>query len=199
MPVSEDQPFAPINPYGASKMMSEIVLKDLTFASKDFHYVTLRYFNVAGADKDCRIGQAYKETTHLITRCLKTATGKYPHMQIFGTDYPTADGTCIRDYVHVDDLANAHLCAMRYLLDGGQSDIFNCGYGQGYSVREVINITRKVTSVDIEVEDTRRREGDPPEVIASSAKIIRKLHWKPRFNDLEYIIRTAWEWEKSRI
>ncbi len=196
MPIGEGAPPAPINPYGASKMMSERLLADLTAADPSFRCVALRYFNVAGADPVGRIGQAYRNATHLITRALKTAKGEFPKLQIFGTDYPTPDGTCIRDYIHVDDLASAHLCALEHLLAGGSSDVFNCGYGHGYSVREVVAVAKEVTGIDFVVEEAPRREGDPPELVADSRKIAR-LGWQPRHDDLRYIVRTAWEWEKK--
>lgn len=196
IPVREDAPMKPINPYGSSKMMTEYILKDLNFAREDFRYVSLRYFNVAGADRDGRIGQAYKEATHLITRALKAATGEFERLQIFGTDYPTPDGTCIRDYIHVDDLAKAHILALEYLLGGGGSDVMNCGYGHGYSVRDVVDMAKKVTGVDFRAEETGRREGDPPALVADSSKLKAKLCWEPDYDDLEYIVRTAWEWEK---
>lgn len=196
MPVNEDAPLRPINPYGSSKMMTEYVLKDLSVAGRDFRYVSRRYFNVAGADRDCRLGQAYKEATHLITRALKTAKGEFAKLEIFGADYPTPDGTCIRDYIHVDDLSEAHILALKYLREGGKSDIFNCGYGHGYSVREVVDASKKVTGMDFRVEETARREGDPPALVADSSKIKGKLGWRPQYDDLGYIIKTAWEWEK---
>ncbi|MDI6801827.1 MAG: UDP-glucose 4-epimerase GalE [Thermodesulfovibrionales bacterium] len=197
MPVDEDAPMMPINPYGTSKIMTELILKDIASATNDFKYASLRYFNVAGADKDCRIGQAYKESTHLITRALKTAKGEMQKLQIYGTDYSTPDGTCIRDYIHVDDLADAHLLALQYLLEGGKSDVFNCGYGHGYSVREVIDMAKKVTGINFKVEEAKQREGDPPVLIAKSSKIKKILNWNPEHDDLEYIIKTAWEWEKK--
>ena len=169
VPVTEDAPLAPINPYGTSKMVTEMVLRDLAAAGQAFRYVSLRYFNVAGADEGCRIGQAYRESTHLITRALKTASGEFERLEIFGTDYPTPDGTCIRDYIHVDDLADAHLLAAEYLYGGGQSDIFNCGYGTGFSVRQVVESAKRVTGTDFSVEEAGRREGDRPELVADSA------------------------------
>jgi UDP-glucose 4-epimerase len=198
IPVKEDAPMKPVNPYGSSKMMTEHMLKDLSFARGDFRYISLRYFNVAGADKSGRIGQAYKESTHLITRALKTAKGEFEKLEIFGTDYPTPDGTCIRDYIHVDDLSEAHIIALQYLLNDGASDVFNCGYGRGYSVREVVDTAKKVTGIDFRVEETGRREGDPPLLVADTSKIKEKLGWKPHYDDLEYIIKTAWEWESKR-
>jgi UDP-glucose 4-epimerase len=162
---------------------------------KDFRYISLRYFNVAGADVKTRIGQAYQDATHLITRALKTAHGEFPKLSIFGTDYPTADGTCIRDYIHVDDLADAHLLALNYLLETGRTEIMNCGYGYGFSVKEVIALAKKVTGIDFTVEETDRRPGDPPELVSNSVKLHRLTGWQPRCDDLEFIIRTAWNWE----
>ncbi len=197
MPVGESTPTAPINPYGASKRMTEQLLADLAAADPGFRYVALRYFNVAGADLQARIGQHYKNPTHLITRALKTAAGVYPELQVFGTDYPTPDGTCIRDYIHVDDLASAHLCALEHLLGGGGSDVFNCGYGHGYSVREVVEIAKAVTGVDFPVVMAPRRPGDPPELVADSGKIRQHLGWTPRYDDLMTIVASAWAWEQQ--
>jgi UDP-glucose 4-epimerase len=196
IPVDEDTPINPINPYGSSKAAVEWILNDLSQAS-DFNYVSLRYFNVAGADPVGRIGQAYKEATHLITRALKTAKGIFDKLQIFGTDYPTTDGTCIRDYIHVDDLAMAHLITLDYLLDKGKSNVFNCGYGYGYSVKEVVEAVKKITHIDFKTEEVGRRPGDPPVLVADSSKLKSELNWKPVHADLEYIIMTAWEWEKK--
>lgn len=196
MPIAETAPLAPINPYGASKVMVEQALKDLALA-EDFRYVALRYFNVAGAASDCRIGQAYADATHLITRSLKVARGEYGKLFIHGTDYPTLDGTCIRDYVHVEDLALAHLHALRYLMETGVSDIMNCGYGHGFSVREVVEAAKTVTGIDFPVEESARRAGDPPVLIADSTKLRRMTGWEPGHDDLGYIIKTAWEWEKK--
>ncbi len=195
LPVTEDTLLAPINPYGASKMMSERFLADLAQADEAFEYVALRYFNVAGADPQSRLGQDYANPTHLITRALKTALGIFPKLQVFGTDYPTADGTCIRDYIHISDLAQAHLDALTYLLNDGTSQIFNCGYGHGFSVREVVSMARQVSGIDFIVEETDRREGDPAELIAANAQIRRELGWQPQHDDLEFILRTAWDWE----
>ena len=196
MPVKETAPLRPINPYGASKVMIEQVLRDLDQA-EGFPYVALRYFNVAGADAQARIGQAYKESTHLITRALKTAKGESEKLRIFGTDYPTPDGTCVRDYIHVDDLAQAHLLALEYLANKGNSETMNCGYGHGFSVKEVVTAAKAVTGVDFPVEETGRRAGDPPEIVADSSRLRAKTGWKPMHDDLEFIIRTAWEWEKK--
>ncbi|GAB6183567.1 UDP-glucose 4-epimerase GalE [Thermodesulfovibrio hydrogeniphilus] len=196
IPVSEDAPLKPINPYGRSKVMVEHLLSDVS-SSTDFRYISLRYFNVAGADNKGRIGQKRKDATHLITVAVKTALGKRPYLEIYGTDYPTPDGTCIRDYIHVDDLSEAHIIALEYLFNGGKSDIFNCGYGHGYSVKEVIEATKKVTGIDFKVIPSARREGDPPVLVADSSKIREKLGWTPKYDDLEYIIKTAFEWEKK--
>jgi len=196
IPVDEAAPLAPINPYGASKVMIEKVLKDLSHAT-DFRYIALRYFNVAGADPDGRIGQAYKEATHLITRALKTAKGEHQKLLIYGTDYPTPDGTCIRDYIHVNDLARAHLAALSYLNSSGNSDVMNCGYGHGFSVREVVDAAKKVTDTDFAVEEAPRRPGDPPALVADSTRLRSTTGWTPQHDDLEFIIKTAWEWESG--
>jgi UDP-glucose 4-epimerase len=196
-PVNEQTPLRPINPYGASKVMIERVLADLA-AATGFRYCALRYFNVAGADPEGRIGQAYREATHLITRALKTAKGEYPKLSIFGTDYPTPDGTCVRDYIHVNDLAFGHLLALARLLETGQTEIMNCGYGHGYSVREVVDCARKVTGVAFAAEETGRRAGDPPALVADSSRLQELTGWRPRHDDLEFIIRTAWEWERKQ-
>lgn len=197
IPVDERAPLRPINPYGASKVMVEQILADLA-AAGDFRYCALRYFNVAGADPEGRIGQAYRDATHLITRALKTAKGESPKLSIYGTDYPTTDGTCVRDYIHVDDLASAHLSALDRLMRTGETEIMNCGYGHGYSVREVVDIAKKVTGVAFAVEETGRRAGDPPALVADSRRIRKLTGWKPLHDDLEFIIRTAWEWEKKQ-
>ena len=196
-PITEDTPLNPINPYGMTKVMSERCMEDLAAADEGFSYVSLRYFNVAGADPEGRIGQAYSEATHLITRALKVVSGEIDHLDLFGTDYPTPDGTCVRDYVHVDDLAAAHLLAMDWLSSGGGSRVFNCGYGRGFSVRDVIRTIRDVTGSDFPVVETSRREGDPPTLVADTARIQKELGFSPRHDDLEFIIRTAWQWEQA--
>lgn len=196
VPVNEEAPLQPINPYGASKRMVEEALHDLSISSP-FRYIALRYFNVAGADRLARIGQARKDATHLITVALRTALGTRECLNVFGTDYPTPDGTCIRDYIHVDDLANAHLLALEYLRNGNPSGIFNCGYGRGYSVHEVVSRVKQVTGRDFPVRCVERRPGDPPALVADASKIRKELGWAPKHDDLDYIIRTAWEWEKK--
>jgi UDP-glucose 4-epimerase len=194
VPIAEDASPAPINPYGYSKAAVERVLRDLAQAG-DFSYVALRYFNVAGADRGGKLGQAYRESTHLITRALKTARGEFERLQIFGTDYPTPDGTCIRDYIHVTDLAEAHCLMMERLLERGGGGEFNCGYGHGFSVRQVVDTVKRVTGIDFPTEETGRRAGDPPVLVADNAKIKAELQWTPTHDDLEYIVRTAWDWE----
>src|SRR3990167_4587377 len=194
IPVDELAPIRPINPYGASKSAVEQILKYLSTAD-NFKYISLRYFNVAGADPQGRLGQAYKESTHLITRAVKTAKNEFEELSIFGTDYPTEDGTCIRDYIHVDDLATAHVLSLEYLKDSGAIRIFNCGYGHGYSVKEVVKAVKEVTQIDFKTKNMGRRAGDPPSLVADSSLLKRELDWKPRFDDLNYIIKTAWAWE----
>ncbi len=201
IPVAETAPLNPINPYGTSKVMGETIMRDLA-AAADFRFVALRYFNVAGADPDGQVGQAYKKPTHLITRALKTAHGEYPLLSVFGTDYPTKDGTCIRDYIHVSDLAEAHLCALDHLMETGISDQFNCGYGHGYSVRQVVDTVGRVTGSDFAVKECERRPGDPAALIADSSRLKSMTNWTPRHADLEFIVKSAWEWElnlKQRV
>lgn len=196
-PVGENALLQPINPYGASKAMTEKFLQDLAFSEKNFRYVSLRYFNVASADPDGKIGQAYRNPTHLITRAVKTVLGDFPKLQVFGTDYHTPDGTCIRDYIHVVDLASAHLQALKYLMDCGENQILNCGYGKGFSVKEVVDTVKQVTGTDFKVEEAPRREGDPPALVADNRKILRTLDWQPTHDNLIDIVRGAFEWEKK--
>lgn len=195
-PVNENTPLSPINPYGMTKVMVERVLQDLS-AARGLNYIALRYFNVAGADREGQIGQAYREASHLITRALKTARGELEKLRVFGTDYPTADGTCVRDYIHVEDLAAAHLLALMYLREKGASDVMNCGYGHGFSVLDVINVAKKVTGVDFPVELAGRRPGDPPELVADSSRLKNLTGWTPLYDDLSFIIDTAWKWEQK--
>ena len=195
-PVDETADLKPINPYGETKSMVERILQDLS-AAEDFRYIALRYFNVAGADPEGHIGQVCKNPTHLITRALKTAKDEFDKLSIYGADYPTADGTCIRDYIHVDDIARAHARAFDYLVEMGKSDVMNCGYGHGYSVREVVHVVKKVTGTDFPVEESDRRAGDPPALVADSTRLHTLTGWFPRYDDLEFIIQTAWNWERK--
>lgn len=195
-PVNEATPLNPINPYGSSKVMGEKIMEHLSL-SRDFNYVALRYFNVAGADPDGELGQAYREATHLLTRAIKTARGEYEKLLIYGTDYPTPDGTCVRDFIHVADLASAHLAALHHLMETKTSDVMNCGYGHGFSVREVVEMVRRVSGLNFLTEDTYRRAGDPPSLIADSSRLREKTGWAPRHDDLEFIVKTALDWEKQ--
>ncbi len=194
---SEDSPTAPINPYGTSKLMSEWMLRD-TARAHGLRYAALRYFNVAGADPRARMGQRTPEATHLIKVCCEAALGLRNEVSIFGTDYATPDGTGIRDYIHVEDLAAAHLAALRYLDANPESVTVNVGYGSGNSVREVIKTARDVTGVDFAVREAPRRPGDPPILIAKADRIHELFDWTPRFNDLRTIIADAWRWEQKR-
>ena len=190
----EETPTAPINPYGWSKLMSEQMLRDLG-AAAPMRHVILRYFNVAGCDSGGRIGQATPNATLLIKVACEHASGKRPELAIFGTDYPTPDGTCIRDYIHVEDLADAHLRALDHLREGGPSATFNCGYGHGYSVREVIDTVANVSGQRLNVIERPRRAGDPPELIACSERLQQTLGWRPRHDDLRAIVASAYRWE----
>jgi UDP-glucose 4-epimerase len=193
---SEDTPTQPINPYGLSKLMSEWMLRDVA-AVNALNYVALRYFNVAGADPAGRIGQATPEATHLIKVACEHVVGKRDHVSIFGTDFDTPDGTGIRDYIHVEDLASAHLKALDYLRSGGDSTILNCGYGQGFSVRQVLDCVARVAAQPLTVIEGPRRAGDPPELIARADRIRSTLGWEPGHADLEEIVRTALAWERK--
>jgi UDP-glucose 4-epimerase len=195
--VKETELLNPINPYGQSKAFVEKILMDLS-KTHDFHYVALRYFNVAGADPQQIIGEAKEHATHLINQCLSAAAGKICCLKIFGNDYSTPDGSCIRDFIHVSDLSNIHVLALQYLLQGGKSDVFNCGYSKGYSVYEVVNMAKRITNVDFSVEITARRKADIPALIADSSKIVADLGWIPQYDDLDTIITTAWLWEKRK-
>ena len=192
----EDMALAPINPYGTSKLMSEWILRDLA-AVTDFRYVSLRYFNVAGSDPQCRIGQATAKATLLIKVACEAAVGKRPHVSIYGTDYPTPDGTGIRDYIHVDDLARAHLRALDYLRGGGASQVLNCGYGHGYSVREVLASVQRVSGRTLVIKEEPRREGDPDSLVARADLVRATLGWSPQLDDLDTIVRTALRWEEK--
>ena len=197
IPISETHPCAPTNPYGNTKLAVERMLADCD-AAYGLKYTALRYFNAAGADDSSEIGELHDPETHLIPIVLHAAAGRIDHIQVFGSDYPTTDGTCIRDYVHVNDLAQAHLLALDALLGGGQSAIYNLGSSTGYSVQDVIAKAQTVTEKKISVVQAPRREGDPAILVASSEKIKRELGWKPVYDDLETIIRTAWDWHRKQ-
>ncbi|MCP4914355.1 MAG: UDP-glucose 4-epimerase GalE [Oligoflexia bacterium] len=194
---SEDTVTVPINPYGKTKLMTEWMLEDIAAAHKDFEFVILRYFNVAGANVDGKVGQCSPLSTHLIKIACETALGKREKMSVFGEDYETKDGTCIRDYIHVDDLAQAHIDSLNYLLKGGESTLCNCGYGHGYTVKEVIEVVKNVSGVDFVAEIGPRRAGDAPVLTSKAEKIGKVLGWKSKYDDLELIVRTAYEWEKQ--
>ncbi|WP_297904836.1 UDP-glucose 4-epimerase GalE [uncultured Campylobacter sp.] len=194
--VSEETPQNPINPYGRSKLMVEWVLKDAAAANPNFKYGILRYFNVAGAASDGTIGQNYPNATHLIKVATQTIVGKRDKMSIFGDDYDTKDGTCIRDYIHVEDLASAHLAVLDY-LQSGESAVFNVGYGTGFSVKEVVNEAKKVSGVDFKVQIAPRRAGDPACLISNADKIRTKTSWHPEHESLDEIILSALNWEKK--
>ncbi|MDO5849393.1 MAG: UDP-glucose 4-epimerase GalE [Methanobrevibacter sp.] len=195
VPITENQDLKPINPYGHSKFITEKAL-EREAEKGDFNYVSLRYFNAAGCDFDCEIGELHNPETHLIPLILDAASGIRDNISIYGDDYDTPDGTCIRDYIHVNDLADAHIKAYEYLKEGNDSDVFNLGNGQGYSVKEVIDTSKKVTGKDFSVNIGNRREGDPEILVADSSKIKDKLGWKPK-HDLETIIDSAWNWHKK--
>jgi len=193
---AETSPTLPINPYGTSKLMSEWMLRD-TAAAHGIKYVALRYFNVAGADPQARMGQRTPEATHLIKVACQAALGMRDKISVFGTDYPTPDGTGIRDYIHIEDLASAHLAALRYLEQGGDSTILNVGYGDGASVREVVKLVREVSGVNFALEEAPRRPGDPAMLVARADKIRQTLQWSPRYAGLRTIVEDAWRWEKK--
>ena len=201
--IDEKYPTNPINPYGMSKLMSEKVLQDTASVNSDFKYVIFRYFNVAGADINYeddklipRIGQSFPNATHLIKIASECAIGKRKKMSIFGNDFDTKDGTGVRDYIHVDDLANAHIKAIKY-LENNPSDIFNVGYGKGYSVKEVIETVKEATKIDFKVEITSRRAGDPATLVSDNQKIKSKMSWTPKYEDLELICKSAYQWENK--
>ena len=193
-PVGEEAKLSPMSPYGTSKLISEWMLRDVS-AAYDFYYVALRYFNVAGADPEGRTGQSTKGATHLIKVACETAAGERNRMSVFGTDYPTADGTCVRDYIHVSDLVSAHLAALKHLRADGENLVLNCGYGRGYSVLEVIETVKRVSHKDFPVEMSPRRPGDPAAIVARADKIRAKLGWQPKLDDLSKIVTHALAWE----
>ena len=194
-PIGESAPLAPISPYGRSKLMVEWMLEDVSRAH-DFRYVALRYFNVAGADPRGRLGQSTPRATHLIKRGVQTALGRYAGMDIFGEDYPTRDGTCVRDYIQITDLIDAHLAALKYVRDGGESTVFNCGYGHGATVKEVVEVVKRISGVDFQVNVSGRRVGDPAAIIAKADRIRSVLGWRPQRDNLDDIVRQALDWER---
>jgi len=197
-PVFEDAPLNPISPYGTSKLMTEWMLRDTSFAH-DFRYVALRYFNVAGADPQGRSGQSTPKATHLIKVAAEVATGQRAFMEIYGRDYDTDDGTCIRDYIHVNDLIDAHVRALNYLREGGKSVQLNCGYGEGYSVLDVISAVERANGRGFDVRDAERRAGDPPALIAGAEKIKSVLGWQPKYVDIDIIVAHAFKWEQKIV
>jgi UDP-glucose 4-epimerase len=196
IPIDEDHPLNPINPYGKTKRMIEEILSDY-HAAYGLKYISLRYFNAAGADPDAEVGEDHDPETHLIPLVLDAAVGKCKAIKVFGTDYGTPDGTCIRDYIHVTDLALAHILALQRLTGGAGSSVYNLGNGQGFSVLEVIERARKITGKNIAVENSDRRPGDPPVLIASNEKAVKELGWQPQYADLDDIIGTAWRWHQT--
>ncbi|MBD3561620.1 UDP-glucose 4-epimerase GalE, partial [Planktothrix sp. FACHB-1355] len=197
LPLPEDHPQNPINPYGASKLMVERILSDFD-AAYDLKSVCFRYFNAAGADPDGLLGEDHNPETHLIPLVLQTALGKRESVSIFGTDYPTPDGTCIRDYIHVNDLAAAHVLGLKYLLESGDSAVFNLGNGGGFSVKETIETARAITGREIKAIECDRRPGDPPVLVGSSDKARQILGWNPQYPDLSEIVSHAWKWHQQR-
>lgn len=193
----EESPLSPINPYGHSKLMTEHMLRALS-RSSDFKHVILRYFNVSGADPEGRIGQSFPGATHLIKVACETACGKREAMEIFGTDYDTPDGTCVRDFIHVSDLADAHVRALQHLERDGDSETLNCGYGHGYSVKQVIGRVREITGRELRVREVPRRPGDPASLTSRAERIRKVIGWAPKYNDLNLIIKSAYEWERRR-
>ncbi|MEX0777230.1 MAG: UDP-glucose 4-epimerase GalE [Phycisphaeraceae bacterium] len=196
MPITEDMPQNPINPYGRSKLMVEHVLKDYAAANKDFAFAALRYFNVAGSASDGSIGEDHAPETHIIPVLLNAALGQVPEVTIFGDDYPTPDGTCVRDYIHVEDLVGAHMLVMQQLA-AGDGRFYNLGIGRGYSVKELVEAARRVTGLTINVKIGPRRAGDPPQLYANADKIRKELGWEAKHTDLERVIETAWRWFRN--
>lgn len=195
--IDESFPQLPINPYGRSKLMSEWIIKDFAQAKPTFNYAILRYFNVAGASKDGKIGQNYPNATHLVKVCVQTITKQREEMSIFGDDYETEDGTCIRDYIHVEDLAAAHLEALNFIEEKSENVIFNVGYGKGYSVKEVVEAAKKVSQNDFKVNLAQKRAGDPANLVSNPEKLKKLTKWRPKNEDLELIIKTALAWEEK--
>jgi len=196
IPIKEEQKLSPINPYGKTKSVVESILSDYD-KSYGLKYISLRYFNACGAHIDGTIGERHNPETHLIPLILQTASGRRNNFKIYGDDYKTKDGTCIRDYIHVMDIAEAHLLSLEKLIQTQSSDIYNIGNKQGYSVREIIDVVEKVTQIKISYEISEKRKGDPAELIADNSKISEKLNWKAKYSDLNTIINTAWEWERK--
>ncbi len=210
VPIAESTPQRPVNPYGASKLITEWMLRDTATAARtgrgpvaahapNFRYVALRYFNVAGARPDGTIGQSTRDVTHLVKIASEATCGLRPHVSIYGTDYPTRDGTCVRDYIHVEDLCEAHVLALRHLLDGGAGGTFNVGYGTGFTVREVLDTMQDVTGIRLRLIEAGRRPGDPTSLVADSTAIRHAFGWTPRYDDLRVICDTAYRWERSRL
>lgn len=197
IPISESCPTHPVSPYGRTKLMVEQILKDYSVAH-GLNYVSLRYFNAAGADENYRIGEWHVPETHLIPRLLESASNPDFVVELFGTDYDTFDGTCVRDYIHVSDLADAHIIALTYLLQGGISDCFNLGNGNGFSVKEIVNAASDVTGIKLKITEAVRRDGDPAILVGNTDKIREKLGWQPKFTDIDEIIRTAWQWHRYK-
>jgi UDP-glucose 4-epimerase len=196
IPITENTALNPINPYGRTKFFLEEILRDLD-KSDNFKSICLRYFNVAGADESGKIGESHSPETHLIPLVIRAVLDPDYELAVFGTDYKTHDGTCIRDYIHVNDLASAHILALDHLLKTGESNIFNLGNGKGFTVREIIDSVKRVTGKTPKVTECPRREGDPDVLVASSEKALRELKWKPQFSDIDKIVETAWKWESS--
>ena len=199
VPVAETELTKPISPYGRTKLISEWLLEDVSTANETFNYVALRYFNVAGAAIDGSAGQSTPAATHLIKVICELITGQRNQVSLFGTDYPTVDGTCVRDYIHVEDLAAAHVSALRYLQSGGSSDVFNCGYGKGFSVQQVIDCLSDISGEKLNIVEVERRAGDPAELTANNDKILSMLDWRPQYDDISLICRTALDWERSLL
>lgn len=197
-PVGEDAETRPASPYGSSKLMTEIILRDVAAAHR-LRYVVLRYFNVAGADPTGRAGQSTANATHLIKVAVQTALGARPYLEVYGTDYPTSDGTCVRDYIHVADLVSAHMAALSYLRGGGQSEVLNCGYGRGSSVRDVIAAVERAAETQIPTRMGPRRPGDVARLVARADRIKDVLGWRPRYNDLQIIVEHALAWEHKLV